>query len=221
MTNFELNIANQEFAENINGLMICGYEWGFSKEDQKLVEAQKYEHEEKSYFSDKRVNDYPYRNRILSWLDLLGLSLNKDSAGSIERSIVQTNWMDSQGYKMEGNTYIKLREQKENFLNHIEYFKPRVILFFGVEQLKVLNREILKEAEEILGKTIKQENYIQKEFDTCVKYKLGFQSFENTEIIAFPHPASRGGICDEYIASYEDIIAPIFNKYIKEIDINR
>ncbi|WP_418655495.1 hypothetical protein [Acinetobacter ursingii] len=36
-----LNLANSIFAgfNDKNGLMICGYEWGWSKEDQKLDES--------------------------------------------------------------------------------------------------------------------------------------------------------------------------------------
>ncbi len=216
MKNFELNIANLEFNENKNGLMICGYEWGFSKEDQQAVEDGKYTHEEKSFFSDETVNDYPYRNRIVSWLDLLGLPLSSKNAGVIEKSIVQTNWMDSQDHKVEGDIYHRLKEQQQNFLNHLEYFKPKIILFFGIEQLKVLNKEILKDTEKILGQTIEKETYIQKDIENCTRYRLGFQSFENSEIIAFPHPATQGGICDNYIASFQDKITPKFENYLQQ-----
>ncbi len=218
MKEFELNIANQEFPENKNGLMICGYEWGFSKEDQKAEKNGEYIQEQKSFFSDKIVNDYPYRNRnrIVSWLDLLGLSLKLQNATALEKSIIQTNWMSSQDYKVEGNIYIRLREQKENFLNHLEYFKPQVVLFFGVRQLEVLNKEILQDVETILGKIIKEEVYIQKDIENCTKYKIGFQSFENCEIIAFPHPATQGGICDHYIASFIDEIKPKLESYISQ-----
>jgi len=214
MNDFELNIANKEYIENKNGIMICGYEWGFSKEDQQAVRDVIYIQEEKSFFSDETVNDYPYRNRIVSWLRSLGLPLNSQNAGILEKSIVQTNWMDSQGYKVEGNIYIRLREQKQNFLNHLEYFKPKIVLFFGVRQLEVLNKEILKDVEHVLGKTTKKERYIQKDIEDCKKYKIGFQSFENSEIIAFPHPATQGGICDSYIELYKDEIKPIFDNFI-------
>jgi len=214
MNDFELNIANKEYIENKNGIMICGYEWGFSKEDQQAVRDGIYIQEEKSFFSDETVNDYPYRNRIVSWLRSLGLPLNSQNAGILEKSIVQTNWMDSQGYKVEGNIYIRLREQKQNFLNHLEYFKPKIVLFFGVRQLEVLNKEILKDVEHVLGKTTKKERYIQKDIEDCKKYRIGFQSFENSEIIAFPHPATQGGLCDSYIELYKDEIKPIFDNFI-------
>ncbi len=216
MKEFTLNTANKEFPENRNGIMICGYEWGFSKEDQLAVKEGEYTHEEKSFFSDQSVNDCAYRNRIVSWLDALGLPLTSKDPGVIERSIVQTNWMDSQDHQVAGDIYIRLREQKENFLNHLAYFKPKIVLFFGVRQLEVLNKEILQEIEKILGCNTQKERYIQKELKHCKSYKIGFQSFEKAEMIAFPHPATRGGICDHYIEAYHDDIAPIFQKYMEQ-----
>ena len=57
-------------------------------------------------------------------------------------------------------------------------------------------------------------NNIQNDVENCTRYKIGFQSFENCEIIAFPHPATQGGICDHYIASFFDEIKPKFESFI-------
>ncbi|WP_283744421.1 hypothetical protein [Sideroxydans sp. CL21] len=60
--------------ENREGeLLLCGLNLGYSKEDERQEAAGINRSDtEKSFFSDGEVNDYPFRNRIVSWFSLWG-----------------------------------------------------------------------------------------------------------------------------------------------------
>ena len=62
-------VITADFPENMSGgIMICGYNFGFSSRDQKNedcgVEATE---PERSFFSDSHVNNTLFRNRLLKW----------------------------------------------------------------------------------------------------------------------------------------------------------
>ena len=87
------------------GLLLCGLNHGYSKEDERQDAAGIDRSDpNKSFFSDGKVNDYPFRNRIVSWFSLWGYELarSKEKAGDFERSIVQTNWLQTCSNNMHG-----------------------------------------------------------------------------------------------------------------------
>lgn len=80
------------------GLLICGINHGYSNEDERkdnagIDRSDKY----KSFFSDKEVNNYSFRNRIAASFELWGYALHSDKqvAGKFEKSLVQTNWLNT------------------------------------------------------------------------------------------------------------------------------
>lgn len=99
----ELNLANSIFPgfNDQNGLMICGYEWGWSKADEAAYEQGEYtlpeekvEHTfaNKALYYGERAKTWRYDNAIKTWFDLWGHPLNEQGlGGAFEKSLVQTN----------------------------------------------------------------------------------------------------------------------------------
>lgn len=209
-----VNIAHSEFPEQRGGLMICGYEWGYSKKDEQedaLGLDQQVNHDAGCTFANKmlcygpRALKWRYDNTIMKWLGLWGHPLNRSDPGSFEKSIVQTNWCNTQEHSMSGD-YSKLHdpEQIDNFIWHINYFRPRVVLFMGSRLIDALQAPAVRNKfEEIAGKCMKEASAKQKPFDGR-RFKFVFQSFERCEVIGLPHPSSSHGISDEYIKLFSD-----------------
>ena len=95
-----LNLGNTIFKgfNDKEGIMLCGYEWGFSKEDQEKFENGELEEsvdiqELNTSFSNK-INvfnkSYPYDERIVKWFKLWGHPLKRNN-GTFEKCIIQTN----------------------------------------------------------------------------------------------------------------------------------
>lgn len=93
----ELNIGNNVFPglNDKNGLMICGYEWGYSEKDQKLFEIGEEIHYDKdavTIFSNKspaygeKAFAWRYDNRIIKWFSLWGHPLSREALGGILKS---------------------------------------------------------------------------------------------------------------------------------------
>lgn len=122
------NVATAKFAENyVEGIMVCGINWGGDPSGNMTPE-------EPSFFSDKDVNDYPYRNRLLRWFQLWGHSLEtvRGRDGAFERSIIQTNWLSDQRRTMHGqDTYETCVSNRDNFFLHLRALRPRLVFFFA------------------------------------------------------------------------------------------
>ena len=219
-----LNLGNTIF-EGFNdkeGIMLCGYEWGFSKKDRerfKKAELQEFGdiQELNTSFSNKInvfLESFPYDERIIKWFGLWGHPLERDN-GPFEKCIIQTNWCDTQNQNMHNvNRHKKLLKCKDNFLLHARKLMPRIIIFFGSDMIKVLNNsEVKNEFEEISGKENSKLKILQKELGNRRRFKVGFQSFENCEIISLPHPSGSHGVSDDYIALFKKEIGPILEKY--------
>jgi hypothetical protein len=65
-------VITKNYSENlVGGIMVCGINFGYSKEDERLESVEvKREAEPLSFFSDTAVNDTRFRNRLLTWLSL-------------------------------------------------------------------------------------------------------------------------------------------------------
>jgi hypothetical protein len=215
MTNIKLpNVPTKICSENKqNGLMICGINWGGA-------ESESSEHEEQSFFSDIKVNDYLYLNRLCTWFELFGHPLQKtlEKAGAFERSIIQTNWLTSQSRNMNGKSlYEECVIELNNFEYHINEFKPKLIIFLSVSLLDILNSKVCKPvAEKLFGKSEKP-TYIKKDVyhdkGKYIRFRVGIKNFENTKIIALPHPTGSRGLSDAYLAEFRLEISEILNWY--------
>lgn len=224
-----VNIGNSVFPglNSVNGLMLCGYEWGFSKADSERQESETIPRRNVPFvFSNKTVefgeiaNTWRYDQRIITWFDLFGHPLDTSgTGGTFEKSIVQTNWCDSQGKKMIGDYWTKLLDpaQVNNFLFHIQEFRPRIIFFFGTQLIKILqHKSVIEKFIAIMGSIENPVKYQTKPFPGR-RFNIGFQTFEKCQIVCFPHPSGSHGLSDAYIK----LFAPEISCIIKEYRINR
>lgn len=209
----DLNVATAWFDENIrNGLMICGINWGGDASGDAPRHAP-------SFFSDHAANRFPYRNRILTWFSLFGHPLQTVAGreGGFERSIVQTNWLDTQSPNMQGKAlHHEFVGNWENMAHHLDALRPRLILFLSATLLDALNSPgIFPEAQHILG-CADRPLFLQKEVTShgrrLKRFRVGMQDFEHTSVIALPHPTGSKGLSNEYISAFApEISAHIAN----------
>ena len=210
----KLNLATKEFEENRrHGLMICGINWGGDPSNESAPEEQ-------SFFSDKTVNNYPYRNRLLRWFNFWGdpLQIDRGREGWLERSIAQTNWLPDQDVSMRNrNTFEECLRLRTNFLFHVESLRPRLILFCGTILIHVLNNpQCLEEAKTLLGQPSKLVILRKDIFEDGRKLKrfaVGVQKFEHCEIVAVPHPTGSIGLSDAYIAAFKTEVSEVMDRY--------
>ena len=225
----ELNIGNSIFPglNDRNGLMLCGYEWGFSKDDQKLFESEQggiFSKDAVTIFSNKspmygeRAFKWRYDNRIIKWFEIWGHPLSREAlGGDFEKCIVQTNWCNTEGHKINGNYFQKLTapEQLDNFIFHIQEFEPRLIFFMGSQMINILqNQIVLERFSKIMGSPASRPLVIQKPFSGR-RFKIAFQIFEKCDVVSLPHPSSSRGLSDEYISLFKDEIGGLISKFKK------
>lgn len=222
-----LNLGNSIFPgwNEKNGLVICGYEWGNSKTDQAreasgVTEFRDFE--AIATFSNKRPTHGPraltwsYDNRVIRWFGLWGHPLKRDGLGSnFDKSIVQTNWCDTQGQSITEDYFVKLRQpdQIDNFINHVNSLEPAVLIFMGSSIIDILQTpEILVRFEAVVGASQAKPEKIQKEFSGR-RFKVGFQSFEHCEVVSLPHPSSSRGLSDAYISLYRPELSGLIQRF--------
>lgn len=224
-----LNLGNSIFKgfNDQNGLMICGYEWGFSKKNQQEQESGNWvepTEEVKHTFANKAqywgevANKWHYDNNIKKWFDLWGFPLDsQELGGDFEKSIVQTNWADTQGHSIaQGTNKFLSEEQIDNFINHITLLKPKVIIFMGRELIDYLqNPAVFNRFVEVMGEMTERKRVVQKE-SSGTKFKIFFQNFEKCQIVCFPHPSGSRGLRDDYIASFRPEMNEILSTYKSE-----
>ncbi|GHS90032.1 hypothetical protein FACS189487_11280 [Campylobacterota bacterium] len=212
----ELNIATGLFKgyNDKEGIMVCGYEWGYSKAD--LERDSKNDSPPPQDSSENNAifskNPYPFARRIIKWFSLWGHPLS-EKEDAFEKTIVQTNWCDTQAHHVEENYWDKLlaTDQLANFLKHVKELQPRLILFFGSKQIEVLqDSRAIAPFQEIVGKIVAIDGQPlvikQKEFNGT-QFKVGFQNFERCKIVSLPHPSGSQGLSDDYIALFKDEIS--------------
>lgn len=225
------NISNSIFPDfnDRNGLMICGYEWGWSKDDEADYENGEYVLPEtevphtfanKALHYGKRAKTWPYDRNIRKWFELWGHPMDENGlGGAFEQSMLQTNWADTQGRSV--NEYEKFlsKEQVGNFIRHIEVFRPKLILFMGSRLLSYLNNPaVLPHFQQIAGKEVEPLKYTQKMFDKGTRFKVGFQKFENCQVVCLPHPSASRGLSHEYIGLFKPEMDKILTTYKTERD---
>ncbi len=199
--------------ENKNGsLLLCGLNHGNSKEDERQDSVGiNRSDEHKSFFSDKTVNDYHFRNNIVKWFALWGYDLedNTANAGMFEKSIVQTNWLQTCSNNMNDiNKQQACIDDSNSFIKTCQEIRPSLIFFFSQELLWAFNSNHLStKVESIFGK--KQGSIVCKQKDVIYngkprrKFKFCFQSYENLNIVSMPHATGAQGVADDYIEAFK------------------
>ncbi len=217
--------------ENKNGgLLLCGLNHGRSKKDEQEDNAGiDRSDEHKSFFSDKAVNDYDFRNNIVKWFSLWGYNLadNNADAGAFEKSIVQTNWLQTSSNNMEGiNKQKACIDDANSFIDTCLIIRPKLIFFFSQELLWAFNsNQLSQKIEGVFGKRkggieCKQKN-VYSNGKLRRRLKFCFQSYENLDIVSMPHATGAHGVADDYIEAFKpemrEIIELWWNNHQSEI----
>ncbi len=201
-------VITADYPENLSGgFMICGINFGISKEEENQLSAGITPMlDARSFFSDDTVNNTVFRKRILKWLNSWGIKLEStiDKVGVLERSFFQTNWLDTQTKSVTSDGVINRRyliDEAESFLSLLENRKPSVIFFFGSKLIEALNDLSIRDRVlSILGSRSGNAKIHTADLSDYSgrKFKMFTQKFGETQIICLPHPNARG-ITDEYV----------------------
>lgn len=200
--------------------MICGYEWGGGDEETEGGNEPQIDEVVECTFANKDLRygsaalGWPYDKRIKKWFEMWGHPLNHDNPGDFEKSIIQTNWCDTQNPGMNGDyTALWNPAQVDNFLSHCKHFSPRLILLMGSRLIDALQHpSTLEQFEAIAGKCTKGRHTVQKP-SRFRRFKIGFQAFERCDVVCLPHPSASRGLSDDYIALFNEEIGQRFANY--------
>ena len=215
----EHTVVTRDYPENLSrGIMICGYNYGFSREEEAREEAGIFNtSERKSFFSDQAVNKTPYRNKLVSLFHAWGIRLETEEGreSAFERSFFQTNWLSTQSRNIsdeEKITVDTLVAGADGFLQLIAERKPRVILFVGRNLIEALNDiRIRDRVEQILGKRPGNAVVHYSESSTGgVRFKVLTQQFPNAVVVGIPHVTGTRGLTNDYMHGFGDLMRGIF-----------
>ena len=213
-----MNICTARYPENeLGGLMICGINWGSDPESPATEE-------DASFFSDSRVNKYPYRNRLSEWFKSWGHEFVTEigSEGPFERSIAQTNWLPDQSISLKGRNVIKeAKENPDNFLRHLEALRPRLLILCGASSLMpALNSpDCLRCVEKVLGAAARpylpplQHDVMQENGRKARRFRVFIQKFEQCDVLGLPHPTGSRGLSNLYMQQFSKEIDPLIKKF--------
>lgn len=225
----ELNLANALFKglNDKQGLMICGYEWGWSKEDQRKFEEPSTDYSIQCTFSNKslrygeQAKQWRYDKAIRKWFSLWGHPLNENGLGTdFDKSIVQTNWAYSCNNNIDNYEKFLEQNQIDNFINHVEELRPKIIIFMGRRLIDLLrNEKVWDRFTSIVGQQMEPLQIIQKTEYNGKRFKVFFNNFENCKVICLPHPSSSRGLSDEYIKLFKSEMDAIFSEFKQEKSI--
>ena len=197
--------------ENKNGaLMLCGINHGYSKKDKYLDETGVDMMSScKSFFSDIKTNNYPFRERIVSWFSLWGYNLERECAKpfSFEKSLFQTNWLQTCTSNIRGCDIAKeCIDDSDSFFETCRMLEPKVVFFFGSNLIHAFSsKQLSGKVESIFGSKKGEAKFFQKDIESGGKilrrFKIGFLNYENLSVVSFPHPTGSRGVDSEYIKS--------------------
>lgn len=223
-----LNIGNSIFPgfNDKDGLMICGYEWGWSKADEESFQNgsrrepseyidHTFANKGRYYGNEDRRVICRYDLIIKRWFGLWGCPLNeKDLGGAFEKAIVQTNWANTDGNTISDYGKFLSPGQVENFIYHIEKLRPKLILFIGSKLINYLNRkEVLPKFKQIMGEITEPRRSVQKKVGVGIPFKVWFQKFEHCQVVCLPHASAARGLSYDYIALFKPEMGQIISEY--------
>lgn len=196
----DLNITNSIFKgfNDKNGLMICDYEHGHSISDQernKNTTGPFHNTELECTFANQTprfgevAKTWPYQKTIKKWFSSWVGPLDENGlGGKLEKSIILTNWANTQGHKMGIETKISSKllsdEQVDNFLLHIDSFRPRVLLLMGSQLIHCLNNQkVISRFEAIVGKRVVLQKAYSKTWKREDDLRFIFRNFRRMPVL--------------------------------------
>lgn len=199
--------------------MICGYEYGYNEHDKYLEKEcsdfiKSKTSEFHTFHTKTSIYDSPYDKKIIKWFDFFGHPLGLDGGNSkFDKCILQTNWCDGQGTYVNDYEKFLAEENVNNFLSHVENYRPSLLIFMGSKLIDYLQNSCVKNRfTDIFGNETSSLEKISKDFSGR-KFRIGFQSFENTTIISFPHPSGTRGLHNDYIKLFKPEIHSIIQNF--------
>jgi hypothetical protein len=204
------------------GLLLCGLNHGYSKEDERQDAAGVDRSDShKSFFSDVNVNGYKFRNRIVTWFSLWGHPLVRlpEDAGPFERSIHQTNWLQTCSNNVKDlNIEDECIEDSDSFLQTCAILKPRVLFFFGKDLMWAFSSKRLSDkVESIFGEKIGKISWHQKDIYSngklCRRLRFGFLHYERLTVVVLPHATGAQGVSDDYIESFKPEMSAVIDTW--------
>lgn len=198
------------------GLLVCGINHGWSKEDQRKDEEGLDRSDPfRSFFSDRRVENHSFRNAVVKWFGLLGHPLQMDwrQAGAFERSIVHTNWLPTCSSSIDyGKLEADCIRNAHAFLHTCQRLAPALVVFFSGKLMDAFNsRELRPRVEELFGAPEDKVRWIQKELPG--RFYVGVRRFERMTAISLPHATGAQGVSDEYIAGLKPDLSPLIQQW--------
>jgi hypothetical protein len=214
------NVGNSIFPgfNDKNGLVVCGYEWGYSKKDRARQANEEYSDVKTTidtFLSKVEKYNSPYDKRILKWFKVFGHELGRESGFSgFDKLILQTNWCDTQGaYVSDYNRFLS-EENINNFLRHMSEYQPTLLLFMGVRQIECLqDKRVQLRFREIFGEEKENLRFERDNKYPGRKFRIGFQRFERISILALPHPSGSRGLSDDYISLFKAEIGTLIVQF--------
>lgn len=204
----DFNVGHSIFPDfnGQGGLVICGYEWGYSAKDEALEnDVERYaavkEHLASIQTFHSKGWDSPYDRRIHKWFAMFGHPLGEAGGFSdFDKSVLQTNWCDDMGNQVSDYEKFLSDGNRSNFLGLMHEYRPALLIFMGIKQIEYLQDSRVKPIrEEIFGPEVAPLRFERKDEFDGKKFRLGFQDFTDLAIVALPHPSGSMGLTDAYI----------------------
>lgn len=223
----ELDVHTLIVPENREGcLLLCGLNHGYSKEDERqdLAGIDRAD-SNKSFFSDCEVNNYAFRNKIVNWFSLWGYELNKTKATAtqFDKSIVQTNWLQTCSNNLNGvGIQRECIENCESFLNTCKKLRPGLILFFGRELIWAFSHSLIaSKIEGVFGQKLDTVQTIKKDIlgPDGIKRKpfaVSFVKYERVTVVCLHHATGSKGLANDYIAAFKPELSYAIDGWWKE-----
>jgi hypothetical protein len=185
-------IGTKIFAESKGGILLCGINWGDGGSSTS-IEVSK----EPSFFSDTPQENYLFQRTICKWFGLWGHELGtvKGKVGPLERCITHTNWL-AEGSKHADVVYTRknlVACAEEEFLPLLEYFRPRLLIFFGVLLIEAFaDKSLRQKIEDILGQMhCHQKPQWFKKTNGGRRFRVQRMRFKDCVVIGLPHPTPK------------------------------
>lgn len=189
--------------------MICGINYGFSREDEEAEQSGNLPVVElPSFFSDETIRQKDlFRRRVIKWLTGWGVPLARrpGDESSLDRSFFQCNWLDTQTRGVTGSDKVTLTDlvrDSDGFLDLLERRKPSVVFLFGSSLIEALNDiRVRDRVVQALGNRTSSQRFIaEMPGYKGINFGVRVQQFGNTVVVGCPHPQARG-LSDAYMTN--------------------
>jgi hypothetical protein len=208
-------IATAIYPESMGGILLCGINWGDGGGANVAVEATK----AASFFSDTSQENYPFQRTICKWFALWGHELETvpGKEGALERCITHTNWI-ADGSKHADAVYTRKKLvacAEAEFFPTLDYFRPRLLIFFGVLLIEAFaDKSLRQKIEKMLGpiECNPKPTWLNRAAGKR-RYRVQQMRFTNCLVIGLPHPTPKfSRLADQDVQQMNDFMTKAITK---------